>query len=66
MTEKPPVYDELDFMVPEAHVEEYLKVSSADKGRNKKMLSRWESLIKKNKWNISIDSSNPRTITTSK
>ena len=61
----PPVYDEMGFEVPEDHMEEYLKFSADYKKRCKKLSSKWDSLIKKNKWNVMIDSSDPRPIVTS-
>ena len=68
-TEKDPsaacVYDDLGFEVPEEHVEEYLKFSADSKRRSKKLKDKWSSLIKKNNWNISIDSGNLRSIVTS-
>lgn len=60
-----PVYDELDFEVPEDHVEEYLKCSADYKKRCKKLKTKWDSLIKKNKWNLVIDSGDLKTIVTS-
>lgn len=60
-----PVYDELGFIVPEANVSEYLKYRPIYKKRDKDLKVKWDSLIKNNGWNISIDSSDIKSIVTS-
>lgn len=62
----PSVCDDMGFFVSVDYIDEFFKQSSSEKKRHKKLKARWDALIKKNKWNLSIDSDDPRTIVTSK